>query len=400
MPTLALTDTLIRSAKAGKERLQITDARCQGLELRVTSTGAKSFAFQYRSKRDSKVVRLTLGSYPDLSLAKARSIVEGHRRSIAEGGDPRDEKQAAVTTAKARGKTFDDVAEMYMEQYAKPNKASWRDDQSLLRRPRAAWRRLPISTVTDDHVAKLLDEIAIEAPVSANRTQSLLHKLFKWAKEPGRKYVSANPLTDMPRRARETPKDRVLTDDEIRKLWRALDTEPRRSIALCLQLILLTAARPGMVSGMIRDELHDLDGEIPEWHLPAHRMKNRKPFIVPLSPQAVAIIKQAQPDPHEPVIFHSRVHKRASIERQALSQAVIELTDKIGIPKFTPHDLRRTAATVARKHGVPRDHVKALLAHTEGDVTAIYDQYDMLPEKRAAVMKLGELVRAITKGIQ
>ena len=124
MPTLALTDTLIRSAKAGKERLQITDARCQGLELRVTSTGAKSFAFQYRSKRDSKVVRLTLGSYPDLSLAKARSIVEGHRRSIAEGGDPRDEKQAAVTTAKARGKTFDDVAEMYMEQYAKPNKAS------------------------------------------------------------------------------------------------------------------------------------------------------------------------------------------------------------------------------------------------------------------------------------
>jgi integrase len=400
MPTLALTDTLIRSAKAGKGRLQITDARCQGLELRVTSTGAKSFAFQYRSKRDSKVVRLTLGSYPDLSLAKARSIVEGHRRSIAEGGDPRDEKQAAVTTAKARGKTFDDVAEMYMEQYAKPNKASWRDDQSLLRRPRAAWRRLPISTVTDDHVAKLLDEIAIEAPVSANRTQSLLHKLFKWAKEPGRKYVSANPLTDMPRRARETPKDRVLTDDEIRKLWRALDTEPRRSIALCLQLILLTAARPGMVSGMIRDELHDLDGEIPEWHLPAHRMKNRKPFIVPLSPQAVAIIKQAQPDPHEPVIFHSRVHKRASIERQALSQAVIELTDKIGIPKFTPHDLRRTAATVARKHGVPRDHVKALLAHTEGDVTAIYDQYDMLPEKRAAVMKLGELVRAITKGIQ
>jgi integrase len=400
MPTLALTDTLIRSAKAGKERLQITDARCQGLELRVTSTGAKSFAFQYRSKRDSKVVRLTLGSYPDLSLAKARSIVEGHRRSIAEGGDPRDEKQAAVTTAKARGKTFDDVAEMYMEQYAKPNKASWRDDQSLLLRPRAAWRRLPISTVTDDHVAKLLDEIAIEAPVSANRTQSLLHKLFKWAKEPGRKYVSANPLTDMPRRARETPKDRVLTDDEIRKLWRALDTEPRRSIALCLQLILLTAARPGMVSGMIRDELHDLDGEIPEWHLPAHRMKNRKPFIVPLSPQAVAIIKQAQPDPHEPVIFHSRVHKRASIERQALSQAVIELTDKIGIPKFTPHDLRRTAATVARKHGVPRDHVKALLAHTEGDVTAIYDQYNMLPEKRAAVMKLGELVRAIAKGIQ
>jgi integrase len=398
MTTLALTDTLIKSAKVrGNKRLQITDARCQGLELRVTSTGAKSFAFQYRSKRDSKVVRLTLGSYPDLSLADARIKAEQHRHLIAQDGDPRDEKQAAVTTAKAQAKTFEDVAQLYMEQYAKPNKASWRDDQSLLRRPRAAWRKLPISAVTDDHVAKLLDEIAVEAPVSANRTQSLLHKLFKWAKEPGRKYVTVNPLTDMPRRAKETPKDRVLTDDEIRKLWRALDTEPRRSIALCLQLILLTAARPGMVSGMIRDELQDLDGETPEWHLPARRMKKRKPFIVPLSPQAVAIIKQAQPDPSEPVIFHSRVHNRASIERQALSQAVIELTDKIGIAKFTPHDLRRTAATVARKHGVPRDHVKALLAHADDDTTAIYDQYDMLSEKRATVMKLATLIRDIVQ---
>ena len=79
MPTLALTDTLIRSAKAGKERLQITDARCQGLELRVTSTGAKSFAFQYRSKRDSKVVRLTLGSYPDLVVRQG--AIDGRRSS-------------------------------------------------------------------------------------------------------------------------------------------------------------------------------------------------------------------------------------------------------------------------------------------------------------------------------
>jgi integrase len=316
MPMLPLTDTLVRSAKAGsKKRLQITDARCQGLVLRVTPAGAKSFSFQYRSKRDRKVMRLTLGTYPDLSLAKARSIVEGHRRSIAEGGDPRDEKHAAVTEAKAQGKTFDEVAELFLEQYSKPNKASWRDDQSLLRRPRAKWKRIPISAVTDDHVAKLLDEIAPEAPVSANRTQSVLHTLFRWAKEPGRKYVTANPVADMPRRARETPKDRVLTDDEIMKLWRALDAEPHRTITVALKTILLTAARPGMVAGMVADELHDLDGETPEWHLPASRMKNGKPFIVPLSPQAVAIIKEARPGPDEPVIFPSPFHVRASIAR-------------------------------------------------------------------------------------
>lgn len=186
MAQKALTDTMVKSAHADAgTRLQVSDAKCQGLELRVTERGAKSFAFQYRSKRDSKVVRLTLGSYPDLSLADARIKVEQYRHLLAQGGDPRDEKRGAVTLAKRQGKTFEEVADLYLEQYAKPKKASWRDDQSHLKRPRTKWRNLPISAITDDHVAELLDEIAIEAPVSANRTQSILHTLFRWAKEPG-----------------------------------------------------------------------------------------------------------------------------------------------------------------------------------------------------------------------
>ena len=398
MAQKALTDTMVKSAQADAgTRLQISDARCQGLELRVTEHGAKSFSFKYRSKRDGKVVRLTLGPYPDLGLADARLKAEQYRHLIAQGGDPRDEKRVAVTSAKRQGKTFEEVADLYLEQYAKPKKASWQDDQSHLKRPRAKWRNLPVSAITDDHVAELLDEIAVEAPVSANRTQSILHTLFRWAKEPGRKYVTVNPVSDMPRRTKETPKDRVLSDQEIRKLWHTLDTQPfvTRSIPLVLKTILLTAARPGMVTGMLADELHDIDGEAPEWHLPLHRMKNRKPFICPLSPQAVAIIKEARPGPNEPVIFPSPHHHRASLARQTLSRAAVALVAHLGMEKFTPHDLRRTAATLARRHSVPRDHVRALLAHTENDVTAVYDQYDMLPEKRKAVTTLGSAIDAI-----
>jgi integrase len=397
MAQKALTDTMVKSVQAESTRLQVSDAKCQGLELRVTERGAKSFAFQYRSKRDGKVVRLTLGSYPDLSLADARITVEQYRHLIAQGGDPRDEKRGAVTLAKRQGKTFEEVAELYLEQYAKPKKASWRDDQSHLKRPRTKWRNLPISAITDDHVAKLLDEIAVAAPVSANRTQSILHTLFRWAKEPGRKYVTVNPVADMPRRAKETPKDRVLADHEIKKLWHTLDTQPlpTPSIALVLKMILLTAARPGMVAGMVADELHDIDGTAPEWHLPASRMKNGKPFILPLSPQAVAIIKKARPGPNEPVIFPSPFHKRASLARQTLSRAAVAIVAQLGMVKWTPHDLRRTAATLARRHGVPRDYVRALLAHTEGDVTAVYDQYDMLSEKRSAVGVIGNAIDAI-----
>jgi integrase len=399
MATLPLTDTLVRAAKSnGGKRLQITDARCQGLELRISNTGTKSFAFKYRSKMDSKVVRLTLGSYPDLSLAKARSVVESHRRSIAEGRDPRDEKRVQVVQAIGQGLTFDHVANEYLEKYAKPHKLSWRNDESYLRRPREKWKRLPIGTITDDHVAALLNDIAAEAPVSANRTQSILHKLFTWAKEPGRKYVTVNPLADMPRRTKEKPKERVLADTEIRTLWRGLDDSKlpaERSVALALKLILVTAARPGMVAGMTREELRGLDSKKPEWHLPGSRMsKNGKPFIVPLSKEAVAIIKEAMPDKDRGVVFQSRFHHRTSIARHTLSQSLLDIIDHLGMKKFTPHDLRRTAATVARSNGVPRDHVKALLAHKEGDVTAVYDQYDMLDEKRAVVTVLG---RAISK---
>ena len=149
MAQQALTDTMVRSAKADTStRLQISDTRCQGLELRVTERGAKSFTFQYRSKRDGKVVRLTLGSYPDLSLADARLKAEQYRHLIAQGGDPRDEKRVAVTLARGQGKTFEEVAGLYLEQYAKPKKTSWQDDQSHLKRPRAKWRNLAISAST------------------------------------------------------------------------------------------------------------------------------------------------------------------------------------------------------------------------------------------------------------
>jgi integrase len=260
---------------------------------------------------------------------------------------------------------------------------------------------LPIPTITDDDVAKLLDDIAAEAPVSPNRIQSVLHKVFGWAKEPGRKYVTANPVADMPRRTKEKPKERCLDEAEIRTLWRGLD-DPKlpaeRSVALALKLILITAARPGMVAGMTREELRGLDGKTPEWHLAGSRMKNRKAFIVPLCKEAVAIIKQAMPVKNQTVVFPSRFHHRASIARHTLSQSLLDIIRYLRMKKFTPHDLRRTAATLARSNGVPRDHVKALLAHIEADVTAIYDQYDMLDEKRAAANALGRAIgRIVTK---
>src|SRR5262249_16247112 len=142
-----------------------------------------------------------------------------------------------------------------------PNKKSWRNDVTYLKPAREEWGRLPAGSITDDDVADLLDEIAETAPVSANRTQSVLHTLFKWAKQPGRKFVSVNPVSGLDRRGgKESKRDRVLTDDEIKTLWWGLDKEDvpaDRSVCLAIRLILTTMVRPYQAAGA---EINEITG--------------------------------------------------------------------------------------------------------------------------------------------
>jgi integrase len=397
---VAFTDTMIRSAEApAGGRLEITDARCPGLVLRVTDKGVKTFAFKYWSTAQRKAVRLTLGKYPDLTLAGARRQAEVRRHASEDGRDPHAEKSAGV--AEARGAaTFDEAADLFMNEYSKPRKASWKGDAHYLKHVRAKWKGRRADSITDDDAAELLDGIAAGSPVNANRTQSLLHKMFAWLKEPGRKVVKVNPLAGMPRRGKEVPKDRVLTDAELRTFWRGLDDPElpaERPVALALRFILLTMARPGEAAGALRDELRGLeDGEDAEWHLPATRTKNRRAHIIPLSSSAKSIIFEAMPEGC-PVVFRSVFEARASVARNSLSQALTEIRTHLKLAHFTPHDLRRTAATIARRAGAPRSDVKAMLNHAERDVTGVYDLYEMLAEKRGVAAILGSEIIRLTR---
>lgn len=166
--------------------------------------------------------------------------------------------------ARAEKLTFDQLADKYIAEYAiggptgikaveawrktgkwpavaKPNKSSWKNDVGAL----------PANSITEDDAADLLDEIAKTAPVGANRTQSILHTLFQWAKQPGtkaRKLVTSNPIADLSQRGgKEKKRDRVLTDDEIKTLWWGLDREDLpadRQTALALKFILTNHGPP------------------------------------------------------------------------------------------------------------------------------------------------------------
>lgn len=423
----AITKTLVDGLEKQQSEYTVWDAKLPGFGVRVRPTGAMSFIIVYRAGtgRTAPVRRYTVAAVGKLAPEAARTQAKILLGNIANGADPAAEKRA--NRPKRDRLTFDELAQLYLDQYAKVRKSSWKNDEGYLKKPRAKWKRRIAAEITDDDVAELLEEIGAAAPVGANRTQSILHTLFSWAKEPGRKHVAANPVADMRRRYQEAPRERVLTDEEIRTLWWGLDDPDlpaSRPIALALRFILATMVRPGQSAGLLIPELVGFNGEEPQYHIPKNRVKKRREVIAPLNALAVAAVREAIVRDDQGAVFCSWSTRPASgtgetvssadqgqqlqsITRDALSAALNGrpakgkraarkgIREHLGMAHFTPHDLRRTAATIARRGGAKREDVKAVLDHLEGDVTATYDKYDMLPEKRLVAAILEAELRKI-----
>lgn len=418
-----ITKTLVDGLEKQGAEYTIWDAKLPGFGVRVRPTGAKSFIIVYRAGtgRTAPVRRLTLAAVGKIAPEAARTQAKILLGAVANGADPAAEKRA--NRPKRDRLTFDELAQLYLDQYAKVRKSSWKNDEGYLKKPRAKWKRRIAAEITDDDVAELLEEIGATAPVGANRTQSILHTLFSWAKEPGRKHVPANPVADMRRRYQESPRERVLTDEEIQALWWGLDDAnlpAGRPVALALRFILATMVRPGQSAGLLVQELVGFTSDDPQYHIPKNRVKKRREVIVPLNGLATSVAREAIVADNQGAVFSSWTVRRDSesptdcpprqlspLTRDALSAALNGrpakgkraarkgIREHLGMAHFTPHDLRRTAATIARRGGAKREDVKAVLDHLEGDVTATYDKYDMLPEKRLVAAILEAELRKI-----
>jgi Arm domain-containing DNA-binding protein len=195
-----ITKTLVDGLEPAASEYTIWDAKLPGFGVRVRPSGAKSFVIVYRAGtgRTAPVRRLTLAAVGKIAPEAARTQAKILLGTVANGADPAAEKRAK--RPKAEQLTFDELAQRYIDEYAKPNKSSWENDVGYLKRPRTALKRVLASSVTDDDIADVLDEIAEDAPVSANRAQSVIHKMFEWARQPGRKHVPSNPIHGMERR--------------------------------------------------------------------------------------------------------------------------------------------------------------------------------------------------------
>ena len=204
--------------------------------------------------------RITFGKYPEIGLSEARERGDTIRVAVRQGADPAHEttqKIAATRDDEARQSlTFSEIADLYIERYAKRQKASWKNDEGYLSRDaRPAWGKRPAHSISKQDVAKLLSDIKERAPTSANRTRSVLARLFSWAVDEG--LLDASPLLGVKKPHKEgRGKDRVLTDDEIRVLWQAIEaSEIYTGTKSALQVLALLGQRPAEVAGMARSEL-------------------------------------------------------------------------------------------------------------------------------------------------
>ena len=363
----SLTDRSIRGLKPRERQYEIADGKVRGLSLRLLPSGLKTWSYRYRIGRRWR--RVALGPFPGVSLADARDLAEDHLLEVKKGGDPSREKREQ---RRAEVDTFDGLARRYIEQHAKPNKRSWKEDQRRLAGMKH-WRHRPATEITRRDVRELIEAKAVEAPIAANRLRALLHKVFAFAVE--REIVEFNPVTGTPRPGVEHQRDRVLTEDEIRILWKATEPgtgeeEMSASMSAFWRLRLVTAQRAVEVNTMRWSDL-DLDNAV--WTIPAERSKNKLTHRVPLSDLALEIITGL---PH----FDDYVLAGARGKRQQSEAGRL-----IPIDDFRGHDLRRTAASLMASAGVPRLHIGKVLNHAERGVTAVYDRHGYDNEKRVAL---------------
>lgn len=356
------------------------DGEVPGFGCRVTAAGARSFVLNYSSRGRER--RLTIGSWPAWSVVAARAKAKELRRQIDGGADPLGEKEA-----REKALTVDGLARDYLDLYAKPKKRSWAADERILTAyVIPAIGRMKVEEVHRRDVAQMLDPIAKRGPVMANRTLACVRKLFNWSVERG--LLDASPCTHLKPPGKEHSRDRVLTDEEIRALWLGLDTARMdRTTAAALKLILVTGQRPGEVRGMRWEEVTGST-----WTIPAEKSKNGLAHRVPLTALALELL----PERATGDVFQAK-GRTGPLGETALSHAVRK-NGCLGLAPWTPHDLRRTAATRLGELGVSRVVTDKVLNHVDRTVGAIYDRHQYDGEKRQALAKWERRLRGIIAG--
>ncbi len=420
--------TLSALAAPNSGRAYYRDTKEKGLALYITANGIITFFVRKRvNGRDERIV---LGRFPELSVENARKLALKAKSDVAQGIDPaREKKQLKAET------TFKELFDEYMERYSKQHKRSWQYDEREIHKFLPHWFNRKISSITMQEVQKLHERIREDNGLyQANRLLERIRAMYNKAIEWG--WKGSNPAIGI-RKFKEKSRDRFLQPYELPYFFEALDIEPNSAVKDYILLSLLTGARKGNMLAMRWDEISMEQADREQWRIA--ETKNGEPVIVPLSLQAVEILKarkktakgawvfpsEASASGHlqdpkkawQRLLMRARIYqlidliaaaegwKEKRIEN-ARRDAEIDFstfltayqntakklkldTSNIGLPDIRIHDLRRSLGSWQAVTGASSYVIGKSLGHKSQQATAIYARLNLDPV-RASVERATE----------
>ncbi|RAX40738.1 site-specific integrase [Rhizobium tropici] len=448
-PTVLKAAFLSNPPKVAKgKRQEFRDAATKGLAARVNDKGQVSFIYVGRFPGGKGVDRRTIGIFDEkaaaleldlqskgkdlprppaaMSLARARAIAGEWSTLIAMGIDPaKHEGEIAAERDRRRQNTFAAVVEDYLEDIPtrKRNRHAEQDKREIRRELlerkdkdgkvwKNPWASKPIAEVTDADVAELI--VAIRdgkhreraAPGQAYNTWGHIKALFSWAMWPERRQgygLTVNPVAHLqPKHFKlsKTASTRTLTDDEIRAYWAAAEDTPY-PLGQFYKLLLLTGQRKNEVAGARRSEISD-NRQL--WTVPSERFKSGQEHIVPLSNDAMSLIRDLPKFEGEnsgECLFSTTNGKKAingfSRAKSALDEAMLkklqETNPDATLPDWVFHDIRRTVRTRLSGLRINSEIAEMVIGHGKTGLRRVYDQHEYEPEMREALERWAAALR-------
>lgn len=391
---MPLTDSAIKTAKPKEKPYKLADGL--GLYLLINPNGSRLWRIKYRI--ESKEKTLSLGAYPDLSLVKARQLRAEARQQMAEGIDPGEHKKAAKVAQKVEGLTFKALA---LEWYAY-NAPRWADataykanlylDNDII--PAIGAR--PVKAITRPELVELVRTVEARGTLNAaGKIRQWLHQIFRYGLARG--VVEANPATDLSivaapsKPAKHHPH---VTFAELPELLGKVEAANIHTLTKhAVRLLTLTAVRPGELRQAPWSEF-DLDTAT--WTIPKERMKARRPHIVPLPRQAVAILRQL----HEITGRYSLVFAGANPERPMSENTINKALRLAGYEgRQTGHGFRHLLSTELNGRGYNKDWIERQLAHGDSDeIRGTYNHAAYVEQRREMMQAWADSIDALCAG--
>jgi integrase len=400
--TKRITKQVVDGLKAESAEYFQWDAEQRGFGIRVRPSGAKSYVVKYSagSGRGAPTRRMTVAQVGKVTPEQARDLAKKVLGSVAHGADPViDQRKAKAATVAAVENTLKSIVHNYLA----------REGNALrtVGARRAIFERLvfpvlgarQINEIKRSEINSLLDTIEDErgAPMA---TQALAHlrRVMNW--HATRSDDFRTPIVRGMARGTPNKRDRVLTEEELRAFWRASE-QWGHPFARMLQFILLTATRRDEAADM---QWAEVDGA--SWSIPAARYKTGIDFELPLSRAALDVLGATKAAGHVFTTngtlgiggfskFKAAFDRRMLAELRATAAERGDDPEKVTLPRWTIHDLRRTARSLMTRAGIAPDHAERALGHVIAGVRAVYDRHDYHAEKREAFEALAAQVERI-----